>query len=269
MSEPINPRTSEPIFNRILDEIGRCVAPIWASESRTAPPPTVSRNGTCGFVDTGERRFILTAHHVLEDFRRMRAIRPAAVLAVNLGPGCTVALSAPEIIDEHEDLDVAIIAFPDLELHASHNKRYFPIRIWPIATVVRGQAIAVSGFPGALRITTPLFGSFEPMGFGMCVSSASDQSIVLADENGTLRTMGPNGETQERVRLGGFSGSPAFLVHPSGPQIVGVFRAGPRGNESDTGTVVFLSPTKYLRRDGTLDRGLMPIFSPRRSDIEN
>jgi hypothetical protein len=103
----------------------------------------------------------------------------------------------------------------------------------------------------------------------MFVSSASDHSIVLADESGTLRTVGPNGETRGRVRLGGFSGSPAFLVHPSGPQIIGVFRAGPRGAESNTGTVVFLSPTKYLRRDGTLDRGLMPIFSPRRQDTEN
>lgn len=256
-------------FNRILDEIERCVAPIWASESRAAPPPTVNNSGTCGFVDTGEQKLLLTAWHVLDEFRRLQAIRVEAVLAVNLGPGCTVALNEPVIIDEHEELDIAVIAFSDLESYAPHDKHYFPIRIWPIATVERGQAIAINGFPGERRITAPLLGIFEPMGFGMLVSSASDHSIVLADESGTLHTVGPNGEIQERVRLGGFSGSPAFLVHPSGPQIVGVFRAGPQGTDNDMGAVVFLSPTKYLRRDGTLDRGLMPVFSPRRPDPEN
>lgn len=256
-------------FNRILDEIERCVAPIWASESRAALPSTVRDNGTCGFVDTGVRKLVLTAHHVLAEFRELKSRHADAVLAINLGSGCTVALDEPDVIDEHEELDMATIAFPDLTSHGLHNKRYFPIRIWPIATVTRGQAIAINGFPGQRRITTELFGSFEPMGFGMVVSSASDQSIVLADESNTLHTVDRSGQIQENIRLGGLSGSPAFLVHSTGPQIVGVFRAGPVGTESDTGTVVFLSPTKYLKRDGTLDRGLMPVFPPRRSDPES
>ena len=36
MPEPMNPRASEPIFNRILDEMDRCVAPIWASDPDAA-----------------------------------------------------------------------------------------------------------------------------------------------------------------------------------------------------------------------------------------
>jgi hypothetical protein len=39
-----------------------------------------------------------------------------------------------------------------------HNKRYFPIRIWPIASAERGQAIALNGFPGELRFTTQSIG---------------------------------------------------------------------------------------------------------------
>ncbi len=56
-------------FDLILDEIERCVAPIWASESTSAPPKTVDDSGTCGFIFTGERKLILTAHHVLRAFR--------------------------------------------------------------------------------------------------------------------------------------------------------------------------------------------------------
>jgi hypothetical protein len=251
-------------FDLILDEIERCVAPIWASESTTARPVTVDDSGTCGFIFTGERKLLVTAHHVLRAFRTKRAAFPAAVLAINLGPGCTVALGEPEVVDEHEELDVAILSFPDLDQRTGHNKRYFPIRIWPIASVRRGNAIALIGFPGALRRTTETFGSYEPVGFGMVVSSASDQSIVLADESGTFRTVSRHGTVSDVVRLGGFSGSPAFLVDPAGPQIVGVFRAGPNGDGSATGVVVFLSPIKYLRPDGTLDRSLLPLFVPRR-----
>lgn len=251
-------------FDLILDEIERRVAPIWASESTTAPPATVDDSGTCGFIFTGERKLLLTAHHVLRAFRTKRASFPAAVLAINLGSGCTVALREPEVVDEHEELDVAILSFPDLDERTGHNKRCFPIRIWPIASVRRGDAIALIGFPGALRRTTEAFGSYEPVGFGMIVSNASDHSIVLADESGTFRTVSRHGTASDVVRLGGFSGSPAFLVDPSGPQIVGVFRAGPNEDESATGVVVFLSPTKYLRPDGMLDRGLLPLFAPRR-----
>ncbi len=253
-------------FDLILDAIQRCAAPIWTSDSRWAPPTSVNDNGTCGFVHTGERRLLLTAHHVLSAFRDRRATTSDAVLAINLGPGCTVALRDPEVVDEHEELDIAILAFPDLDERRGHDKQYFPIRIWPIATVQRGALIALIGFPGARRTTAESVGSFEPVGFGMAVSSASDQSIVLADESASLRTVARDGSLAAAIRLGGFSGSPAFLVHPSGPQIVGIFRAGPNDNESATGTVVFLSPTRYLRANGTLDRELLPPFPPRRRE---
>lgn len=250
-------------FDLILDAIQRCAAPIWASDSRFARPTSVNDNGTCGFVDTGERRLLLTAYHVLKAFREKRAETADAVLAINLGAGCTVALNNPEVLDEHEELDIAILSFPDLDERTGHDKQYFPIRAWPIATVHRGDAIALIGFPGARRTATGTIGSFEPVGFGMVVSSASDQSIVLADESGTFRTVTRDGSLAASIRLGGFSGSPAFLVHPSGPQVVGIFRAGPNDDTSETGTVVFLSPTRYLRSNGTLDRGLLPPFPPR------
>lgn len=253
-------------FDLILDAIQRCAAPIWASDSRFAPPASVDDNGTCGFLQTGEQRLLITAHHVLQAFRRKRVERPDAVLAINLGPGNTVALNEPEVVDEHEELDIAVLSFPDLDDRRGHDKQYFPIRIWPIAAVRRGDAIALIGFPGARRTATETIGSYEPVGFGMVVSSASDQSIVLADESGTFRTVTRDGSIAESIRLGGFSGSPAFLVHPSGPQVVGVFRAGSNGEESTTGTVVFLSPTRFLRRDGTLDRELIPPFPSRRRD---
>lgn len=256
-------------FDLVLDAIQRCAAPIWASDSRFAPPTSVTDNGTCGFVDTGERRLLLTAHHVLNSFRLHRAQQRDAVLAINLGAGCTVALKDPEsrIIDEDADLDVAMLTFPEIDEWADqHHKQYFPIRTWPIPSAARGDLIALIGFPGARRVTTEHWGSFEPVGLGLPVTSVSDHSIVLADESGTFRTVNRDRSIGTAIRLGGFSGSPAFLVHPTGPQILGVFRAGPNDHDGAAHPIIFLSPTRYLRRDGTIDRAMLPSFVPRRRE---
>jgi hypothetical protein len=246
-------------FNRILDAVQRCSAPIWASEGPTANLSTVDHNGTCGFVDTGSVRLLLTAWHVVEKFQKMRLGHPATVLAVNLGRGCTIALAEPEIIDSDRSFDIATIAFPHLsESAAEHGKAYFPARTWPIPRVKRGDLVAMVGFPGERRHAADGWGSFEPVGAGFSVSSASDRNIVLADESGTMETLTSRGAKGGAVRLGGFSGTPVFLVQPGRPELVGVLRAGSESMGPNAGSTVFLTPTYFLSRDGTFDRRAMP-----------
>jgi hypothetical protein len=258
---------AENSFDQILDAIQRCAAPIWTNDSLSAPPASVVDSGTCGFIDTGERRLLLTAHHVIEGFRIRKAEQSEAVLAVNLGPGCTVTLDRLDIVDQDAELDLAILSFPDLHAWSGeHDKRYFPIRTWPIDAPRRGDLIALIGFPGVRRVAAENYGSFEPVGLGFSVSSASDHNIVLADESETFRTINRDRSIGSAIRLGGFSGSPAFLISPAGPQLVGVFRAGPNDEESASHPLVFLSPTRYLRPDGTIDRLSMPPVPPRLSD---
>ena len=243
---------------RILDTIQRCAAPIWASQSSAAPPPTVDHNGTCGFLDTGSRKILLTAWHVVEKFQQVRADHGTAVLAVNLGTGCTVALDDPEIIDGDASFDVASVAFPDLARHAPHDKQYFPVRVWPIARAQVGDLVALVGFPGERRTTNAALGPFEPVGAGFTVVAVSERSVALSDQSGTMSLVTSGVAVADRVRLGGFSGSPVFLVHPDGPQIIGILRAGSESVGRNAGNIVLVSPTCYLRQDGTFDRAQMP-----------
>jgi Trypsin-like peptidase domain len=247
------------ILTTILDSIQRCSAPIWASESIAALPLTVDHNGTCGFVDTGTRRLVLTAAHVVDKYHELKTRHPAAVLAINLGAGCTVALTEPDVIDSDAEFDIASIGFPQLDQQSTpHDKMYFPARTWPIPRAKAGDLVAFVGFPGERRRTTAAWGSFEPIGAGFIVSSASDRNIVLADESGTMSFETSPGAQMSTVRLGGFSGTPVFLVEPGGPQIIGVLRAGSESIGRGAGNTVFLTPTYFLKPDGTFDRSAMP-----------
>ena len=216
-------RAEPSILDRILDSVQSCAAPIWTNLSPDATPATVDHNGTCGFVDTGTRKILLTAFHVLERFHEIERTNPDAVLVVNLGPGCSVALTEPEVLDHDPSFDLASLSFSHLDHHrGAHDKPYFPSRIWPIPRAEIGNLTAFVGFPGQRRRAHEAFGSFEPVGAGFFVTSVSDRSIVLADGSGTMHLENSSGREAGTLRTGGFSGAPVFLVHPSGPQLLGV-----------------------------------------------
>lgn len=240
-----------------------CSAAIWVNLSTTAPPLTVDDNGTCAFIDTGEKQVLITAHHVLAKFRAEKARNPSAGLCVCLGQQ-SVFLDSPIVIDEDEStLDVVVIEFPHLAALNGCSKRYFPIQEWPIPMPVRGEAVTLVGFPGAFRFSHQSFGTFEPAGLGFVVSSVSDRSIVLADESGSRRTKSRGFRQIDSIPFGGFSGAPAFSFRDDMFQLIGFMRSGSK--ELDGGSplslpgVVFLSPATYLLPNGRLDRHRMPI----------
>ena len=250
------------LMDRVMDAAEACSAAIWVNDSPNASPLTVKDNGTCGFVDTGERKLLVTAHHVLADFQKKRATNPGAVLCVCLGP-VSMFLEAPLVLDFDENtLDLAIIDFPHLDRIRNHQKQYFAIHELPIAVARRGEAVTLVGFPGARRLTHADFGAFEPAGLGYSVSDVSDRTIVLADESGTRRSEGIGIKEDEDIPLGGFSGTPGFVLRGNSLDLVGFLRAGSKQTQGGPAMVlpgvVFLSPATYLKADGTLDRLRMP-----------
>jgi hypothetical protein len=259
-------RSPERLIELIMDAAEMCSAAIWVNISTSAPPPTVDDNGTCAFVDTGEKKLLITAYHVLAKFRKEKARNAAAGLCVCLGRQ-SVFLDSPRVLDEDEStLDLAVIEFTHLENLSGQQKRYFPIRKWPIPTAASGDAITLIGFPGAFRFTHPSFGAFEPAGLAFTVSSVSDRNIVLADETGTRRTKGGRLREDEGIPFGGFSGAPAFLFRDDMFHLVGFMRGGSKETDKSPIAlpgVVFLSPATYLQIDGTFDRHRMPLFIPR------
>jgi hypothetical protein len=256
-------RSTERLIELIMDAAEMCSAAIWVNLSTTALPPTVDDNGTCAFIDTGEKKLLITAHHILAKFQDEKTRNPSAGLCVCLGQQ-SVFLDFPIIIDEDEStLDVAVIEFPHLAVLNGCAKRYFPIRKWPIPTPVRGEVVTLVGFPGAFRFTHQSFGAFEPAGLGFVVSSVSDRSIVLADETGSRRTESRGLRKIDSIPFGGFSGAPAFLFRDDMFHLIGFMRGGSKELDGNSPLslpgVAFLSPATYLLPNGRLDRHRMPL----------
>lgn len=244
-----------------MEAITSCCAPIFVCPSMDAPPCSVNDNGTCGFFDTGTGKVLITAQHVIQDFRNKKALNPNAVLAINVGPGNTIALSELRLVDEEPTfLDIAVLDFPHLDTCGpSCSKRYFPVRQFPPPLPKDGEALSLVGYPGILRKSNELAGSFSPVSIGYTISSVSERQIVLSDHSGDRRVDGEDIGPLEKL-LGGFSGSPGYVWRRDGLHMVGFLRAGSKASASPVGLpgVILLSPSHYLMPDGHLDRTRMP-----------
>jgi hypothetical protein len=247
----------------LQDLVQSWTATVWFSRGITEPPANVNDSGSVGFVRAGDQRFLVTARHVLEKFRATKLRHPETVLAVNIGDGNTVALDEPRVIAESAALDLATVAFPQLDHYRGRiNKDYFPLDRCPARRAQAGEPATIVGFPGQGRHAFETFGLFEPHPIGMLVTTVSDRRIVLADERGTVRFVrnGQYLEEGEGVALGGFSGSPAFGMTRGGElYLIGVVSDGTErlGCAGEPGQL-FLGSAEYLLLNGGLDFSRMP-----------
>lgn len=253
------PQTPEELQELLLDFAQACTAPVWFARGLAERPANVNDNGSCGFVACGPHRFIITAWHVLEGFRVAKQRDPAAVFAVNVGDGYTIPLDEPQVIAESRYLDLATIAFPQLD-KARTNKQYFPLDVCPLRRTQVGDAVSIVGFPGQGRQGFETFGKFEPFPITLVATSVSDRRVVISEGEKPVRYWRDGREVVEGIDLGGFSGSPAIALNREGK----LFLAGVVSDGSTrlgcTGFPGYLSlgSAEYLLRDGTLDDGRMP-----------
>lgn len=112
----------------LQDLVQSWTAPVWFSRGIAESPAEVNDSGSCGFIRSGSHRLLVTAWHVLEEFRAAKRTNPETLFAVNIGNGNTVGLSEPNVIAESSHLDLATIEFPHLDLNAgATTKAYFPL----------------------------------------------------------------------------------------------------------------------------------------------
>lgn len=223
-----------------------CVAPVWASQSASAPPSSVDHNGTGTFIDTGRRKILVTAHHVLAKVRDVKANHPQGGLAVNLASGVTPFYPDFDVLAEDAEADLAVLAFPFLPQWQGHNKRYFPIQTWPIPTPRRGDPVTLVGFPGAARRAFGTFGSFSPVGVGMLVSNDPSRHVVLANETGSLTTIENGVVRLGGIEPGGLSGTAGFFFRDSAFHVAGFVYEGSLD-------MLFMTPGARLQPDGSIN----------------
>jgi hypothetical protein len=213
-------RARDGIEERILKHCG----PLIFITSLT-PPVEVLRNGTYGLVDTGEKKVMVTCHHVWNYLHEARQIHPKAEITMNLAPGQTIAISGAKIIDADRDLDIVVV---DLKLHDKDfsQKEFFRISNQPTAPIEAGEAIVFTGYPEAGFVLSDNRGTYRSSFFGLHVTAVNDRSILLLNDQNDRSLVGLYGESLNPIKMSGVSGSPAYRLGVNGLELIGLVSEG-------------------------------------------
>ena len=238
--------------------------PIFITPGLKTYPKQMIDNGTYSLIDTGQRRLLVTCHHVWQAYLDCRTKNPDAALAINLGDGgANVAFTFPErqLIDADADLDLAVFDFEPSQIQVNktqihHQKNWFLIRSWPIPKANDGDHLALMGFPGKRIKKEGMLCTFRTQVLPLKITHAGDKQIYIMNE-------GQNVEVFNDIKgwLGGLSGSPAYTFSKNGASLVGFVKSGFKKTEEShaSGDSIFsgslsLTHAYFLQPDGTLAR---------------
>jgi hypothetical protein len=238
--------------------------PIFITPGLMTYPKQMIANGTFSLIDTGERRLLVTCHHVWQAYLDCRARNADATLGINLGDGdASIAFAFPQrqLIDADEDLDLAVFDFEPSRIRVNktpvkHQKDWFPVPHWPIPKVGEGEYVALMGFPGKRITKEGGLCTFSIEVLPLKVSGVGFKELLILNE-------GENMEVFDEFKswLGGLSGSPAYSLGESGASLIGFVKSGfsRAADETNAGDPIFarslsLIHAWFLRRNGTLAR---------------
>src|SRR3989442_12126245 len=139
-------------------------------------------NASFGLIDTGQRKLLITCHHVWEFFQNLRQQYPLAEVSVNLGSGPGSVISDAEVIGTDPDLDIAILD-PKFQAHELGPLAYFKVPKWPISKISRGEIICFAGFPECGRSSSDQWGAFGSSYFGLRVGTVSETKAILLNDD--------------------------------------------------------------------------------------
>ncbi|WP_441286475.1 hypothetical protein ACSRUE_29410 [Sorangium sp. KYC3313] len=218
--------------------------------SAANPTPTgVVAGGTGCLVNLGERPFVLTARHVAVAWDRQGRDGQLGILG---GMGTPLDITAWQIIDEDEALDLATIASPRSFDARDIGKTFYRPESWPPVRARRGEVAAFVGYPGLHRQPSARGLENRVAPFIDFVSSSSGRHFLMVDEEEErvvatfLQGLAPFGPT------GGVSGAPVFINRDGRMVLAGVIY---EGGETERATF-FAAHADFVLPDGTFDRNL-------------
>jgi hypothetical protein len=235
-------------------------------------PPTIT-GGTTFFLDTGQRRFGVTACHVVDAFFELatHCLQPLAFVARHGRPPYLIDIRN-RIIDRDPAIDIATFALSiaDVVAVGRHLVRG-PQSSWPPDLANNGDAVYYCGFPGIERewvSQSDVSFGFTPM--GGYVASAREDRISIQIERATMVDIGPV-NMPDNYNFGGMSGAPLFARRLSGTlhvlSPVGVIIQGPNAsgdlcNAISGLEIIAARPIQFIAPDGTLDRNRWQTARP-------
>jgi hypothetical protein len=214
------------------------------------PSQCIVDQGSGILLRSDERRFILTARHVVEGYRGHET-RIAALGAPNGQQPFDI--TAWTIIDESEVLDIATIDVPRGFEERKIDKQALRIT-FPLVRVEKGEPCVFFGFPGMHRRAEPGRVKIGLSPISDYVVAVNDRGFIVADELGERETvefekgLNPFGPT------GGVSGSGVLVRRDEQLVLGGVVYEGGEGHDA----IFFASHADFLLQDGRIDYGRVP-----------
>lgn len=264
--DPSSSENVQEFVETLTDEMHAFCGPIFIAPGLFTYPEQMIDSGTFSLVDTGQRRLLVTCHHIWEAYLKFRSLNGDAVLCLALGEGTPViAFGSPEkqLIDVDSNLDLVVFDFEPSQIRVNnsavnHKKAWFPVKDWPLLNVHDGDYVVLMGFPGKLIVKDGHTCSFSGQVLPFRVTGIGRERFYLFNDPNNSEVF-----SYTKNELGGQSGSPAFKLCDEGARLVGFVKSGYKhpateGMASDDSSIfsgsLLLTHASFLRQDGTLSR---------------
>jgi hypothetical protein len=211
--------------------------PVFFTKSLESAKGNIIANGSFGLVDTGERKLLVTCHHVWKEFQNARLTNATLQMGICLDVSNPVVFDPVSPIDENQELDLATFDISSLTA-ACQGRKFYSLAENPPRNVADEDRLFFIGFPGKNREVRESDGAlgFVRAPFAVLVCSVSKWKF-LADISGLA--IPPHD-------FGGISGCPCFLIRENRtPQLVGFAT-------SVWSDCLSITHAKCLNRDGTI-----------------
>jgi hypothetical protein len=219
----------------IEQEIRPYCGPIFFARSLESADGNITANGSFGLIDTGQKKILVTCHHVWKDFQNAVDKDPDLNLCVCLDRNPPVILDQGQLIDQDKQLDIATFDIEPL-LAACVGRKFYPLNQNSACRLKNGDPLAFVGYPGKFRSATDEGVQFGRMLHGVSVSDVSNLRVAAKISKAH----------------GGISGTPCFLVRSGKPSLLVGF-----ATEEGFG-ILWFTHAHCLNVDGTINK--MPNF---------
>jgi len=187
--------------------------------------------GTAGFIDTGSRKLLVTAEHVVSGFKKFQEdyVDASLILAGGGHGHHPRIINEWKVIDKNDNVDVATIEIPSNFSINELPKRYYCPNSWPPARVQVGEYALIAGYPGEHRSASEKELELPITAIKLSISGVSEKYFTLADDVGHREVHKYRKGLSDLNHLGGMSGSPVFVKRNFNLHLAGVLFEGRGG----------------------------------------
>jgi hypothetical protein len=206
-------------------------------------------SGGFGLVDTGQRKLLITCHHVWEGFEEERRKNSNVRLCICLDGQPPVVFDQYQPVDQDRTLDIATFDITPV-LEFCGGRRFYPLNRNPPPRVAKGDWVVVLGNQGLFRLANEEGLCFGVTTYALKVSDASRSQVVADLSNARMKykSSPPLATNTNASPHGGISGSPCFLMRKNKQaRLIGFATA-------DWKNSIWFTHIRCLNADGTINR---------------